>query len=100
MERNLLQAEMNLASARQNELLALISLSKALGGGWDETCGFGPFEARIQEEKARWDQQKSAGRTAAEQMAQMSHAKMVFAFSPPLQHGGFLCLLFCSGAVV
>lgn len=71
VERNLLQAEMNLASARQNELLALISLSKALGGGWDEKCGFGPFEARIQEEKARWDQQKSAGRTAAEQMAQM-----------------------------
>ena len=44
VERNLLQSEMSLASARQSELLALISVAKALGGGWDEQCGFGPSE--------------------------------------------------------
>lgn len=44
VERNLLQSEMSLASARQSELLALISVAKALGGGWDERCGFGPSE--------------------------------------------------------
>lgn len=44
VERNLLQSEMSLASARQSELLALINVAKALGGGWDERCGFGPSE--------------------------------------------------------
>lgn len=51
VERNLLQAEMSLASARQSELLALISVAKALGGGWDERCGFGPFEHLVKTEE-------------------------------------------------
>lgn len=51
VERNLLQAEMALATARQNEMTALVNLSKALGGGWDERCGFGPFEQKLQQEK-------------------------------------------------
>lgn len=51
VERNLLQAEMSLASARQSELLALISLAKALGGGWNEQCGFGPFENLVKAEQ-------------------------------------------------
>ncbi|MBR3603697.1 MAG: efflux transporter outer membrane subunit [Elusimicrobiaceae bacterium] len=51
VERNLLQAEMALASARQSELLALISVAKALGGGWDERCGFGPFESLVRAEQ-------------------------------------------------
>ncbi len=65
VERNLLQAEMNLASARQNELLALISLAKAFGGGWDEKCGFGPFEAQIASEQAAFEAQKEQQRAAA-----------------------------------
>ena len=51
VERNLLQAEMSLASARQSELLALISVAKALGGGWNEKCGFGPFEEQLRDEE-------------------------------------------------
>ena len=74
VERNLLQAEMNLASARQNELLALISLSKAFGGGWDEKCGFGPFEAQVESERAAWEEQKAQQRAAAEQQAQAEAA--------------------------
>lgn len=66
VERNLLQAEMNLATARQNELLALISLSKAFGGGWDEKCGFGPFEAQVEAERAAWEAQKAQERAEAQ----------------------------------
>jgi len=53
VERNLLQAEMALAQARQTELIGLVNLSKALGGGWNEQCGFGPFEQRLREEADR-----------------------------------------------
>ncbi len=60
VERNLLQSEMNLATARQNELLALISLSKALGGGWDEKCGFGPFEQQVKEQRKALEMQKES----------------------------------------
>ena len=52
VERNLLQAEMSLAQARQAELVGLVNLSKALGGGWNEQCGFGPFEKQLREEGA------------------------------------------------
>jgi len=51
VERNLLNAEMSLASARQSELVGLVNLSKALGGGWDEQCGFGPFEDKLRREQ-------------------------------------------------
>lgn len=51
VERNLLQAEMALAAARQAELVGLVNLSKALGGGWEEQCGFGPFETQLQQEQ-------------------------------------------------
>ena len=34
VEENLLAAEMNLSSARKNELSAVVNLCKALGGGW------------------------------------------------------------------
>ena len=34
VEETLLSAEMNLASARNNELDAVVDLAKALGGGW------------------------------------------------------------------
>lgn len=34
-ERNLLRAELDLASARRNELAASVNLFKALGGGWE-----------------------------------------------------------------
>ncbi len=57
VERNLLQAEMSLAQARQTELVGLVNLSKALGGGWDEKCGFGPFEEQLREEYAASQQQ-------------------------------------------
>ena len=52
VERNLLQAEMSLAQARQTELVGLVNLAKALGGGWNEENGFGPFEQRLAEEAA------------------------------------------------
>lgn len=51
VERNLLQAEMSLEAARQAELVGLVNLAKAFGGGWNEQCGFGPFEARLQAEQ-------------------------------------------------
>ena len=74
VERNLLQSEMDLATARQNELLALISLSKAFGGGWDEKCGFGPFEAQVESERAAFEQrnaeEKAAAAAAAEEEKQ------------------------------
>ena len=50
VERNLLQAEMALAQARQAELVGLVNLSKALGGGWDEKCGFGPLEQSMRQD--------------------------------------------------
>jgi multidrug efflux system outer membrane protein len=33
-DRDLFVAELNLAQTRRNELLALVQLYKALGGGW------------------------------------------------------------------
>ncbi len=42
VEENLLSAEMNLASARNDELAAVVNLSKALGGGWNVEEGFAP----------------------------------------------------------
>ena len=59
VERNLLQAEMSLAAARQAELVGLVNLSKALGGGWDEKCGFGPFEQRLQQEQQQQAQMQN-----------------------------------------
>ena len=53
VERNLLQAEMSLAAAREAELVGLVNLAKALGGGWNEEVGFGPFEERLIEEAAQ-----------------------------------------------
>ena len=51
VERNLLQAELSLAQARQAELVGLVNLAKALGGGWNEQCGFGPFEQQLRQEQ-------------------------------------------------
>lgn len=51
VERNLLQAELSLAQARQAELVGLVNLAKALGGGWNEQCGFGPFEQQLRQER-------------------------------------------------
>ena len=35
-DRDLFAAELNLAQTRRNELLALVQLYKALGGGWQQ----------------------------------------------------------------
>jgi len=67
VERNLLQAEMSLASARQSELLALINVAKALGGGWDERCGFGPFEEQVKAEQAAVENKESQDVTETEE---------------------------------
>ena len=40
VERTLLQAEMDLVCAKQDQLNALIDICKALGGGWTEQDGF------------------------------------------------------------
>ena len=37
VEETLLSSEMNLSSARKNELDAVVDLAKALGGGWTST---------------------------------------------------------------
>lgn len=47
VERNLLQAEMDLATARKNELSAVAALSQALGGGWSLEGGFGPYDEAV-----------------------------------------------------
>lgn len=52
VEENLLSAEMNLASARNDELAAIVNLSKALGGGWNVKDGFGPYENLVQTQQA------------------------------------------------
>jgi len=52
VEENLLSAEMNLASARNDELSAIVNLSKALGGGWNVTEGFGPYEDLVKKQQA------------------------------------------------
>ncbi len=69
VERNLLQAEMSLVAAREAELVGLANLAKALGGGWNEETGFGPFEARLQAEAAAQEaeQQEAAANQAAAQ---------------------------------
>lgn len=51
VERNLLESEMALASARQEELNAIINISKALGGGWNTDGGFGPYEKMAEKDK-------------------------------------------------
>ncbi len=53
VEENLLSAEMNLASARNDELAAVVNLSKALGGGWNVQEGFGPYEELVKEEQSQ-----------------------------------------------
>ncbi len=40
VERTLLQAEMNLVQAKNEQLCAIIDICKALGGGWTEKNGF------------------------------------------------------------
>ena len=40
VERTLLQAEMDLVSAKQDQLNAIVDICKALGGGWTEQDGF------------------------------------------------------------
>lgn len=52
VEENLLSAEMNLASARNDELAAVVNLSKALGGGWNMQDGFGPYENLVKKQQA------------------------------------------------
>ncbi|MDD7578400.1 MAG: efflux transporter outer membrane subunit [Elusimicrobia bacterium] len=52
VEENLLSAEMNLASARNDELAAIVNLSKALGGGWNVKEGFGPYEGLVKKQQA------------------------------------------------
>lgn len=52
VEENLLSAEMNLASARNDELAAVVNLSKALGGGWNVQDGFGPYENLVKKQQA------------------------------------------------
>lgn len=52
VEENLLSAEMNLASARNDELAAIVNLSKALGGGWNVEEGFGPYEGLVKKQQA------------------------------------------------
>lgn len=52
VEENLLSAEMNLASARNDELAAIVNLSKALGGGWNVKDGFGPYEHLVKTQQA------------------------------------------------
>lgn len=52
VEENLLSAEMNLASARNDELAAIVNLSKALGGGWNVKDGFGPYENLVKAQQA------------------------------------------------
>jgi outer membrane protein TolC len=64
VERNLLQAEMALAQARQSELVGLVNLSKALGGGWNEENGFGPFEQRLREEQDKQALEATSSDTA------------------------------------
>ena len=82
VERNLLQAEMSLATARQNELNSLVSLAKAFGGGWNERCGFGPFEAQVEAQRAAFDQQKADQRAAALKQAELEQAALQEAAKP------------------
>lgn len=60
VEENLLSAEMNLASARNDELAAVVNLSKALGGGWNVKDGFGPYENLVKKQQAELDKQSKA----------------------------------------
>ena len=57
VEENLLSAEMNLASARNDELAAVVNLSKALGGGWNVQDGFGPYENLVKTQQAELKQE-------------------------------------------
>lgn len=58
VEENLLSAEMNLASARNDELAAVVNLAKALGGGWNTEGGFGPYEDLVKKQQADLKQNK------------------------------------------
>ncbi len=60
VEENLLSAEMNLASARNDELAAVVNLSKALGGGWNVQDGFGPYENLVKTQQAELKQEPAA----------------------------------------
>ena len=60
VEENLLSAEMNLASARNDELAAVVNLSKALGGGWNVQDGFGPYEDLVKTQQAELKQEPAA----------------------------------------
>ncbi|OUO57507.1 efflux transporter outer membrane subunit [Candidatus Avelusimicrobium gallicola] len=60
VEENLLSAEMNLATARNDELAAIVNLSKALGGGWNVQDGFGPYENLVKKQQAALDPQATA----------------------------------------
>ena len=60
VEENLLSAEMNLASARNDELAAVVNLSKALGGGWNVQDGFGPYEELVKTQQAELKQEPAA----------------------------------------
>lgn len=59
VEENLLSAEMSLATARQNELSAIVTLAQALGGGWNQQDGFGPYEEQVKEEQAAYQAQQA-----------------------------------------
>lgn len=58
VEENLLSAEMSLATARQNELSAIVTLAQALGGGWNQQDGFGPYEDQVKAEQAAYQAQQ------------------------------------------
>lgn len=62
VERNLLQAEISLASAERNQLNALVGVSQALGGGWMEEKPFplSEEEAKAMQEQADKQQQPNA----------------------------------------
>ena len=49
---------MNLASARNDELAAVVNLAKALGGGWNTEGGFGPYEDLVKQQQADLKQNK------------------------------------------
>lgn len=58
VEENLLSAEMSLATARQNELSAIVTLAQALGGGWNQQDGFGPYDDQVKAEQAAYQAQQ------------------------------------------
>ncbi|XRK16260.1 outer membrane protein TolC [Elusimicrobium posterum] len=61
VERSLLESEMSLASALQEEFNAVINLSKALGGGWNVEGGFGPYEEMAAKDKQELEKSLNKG---------------------------------------